>query len=329
MNPPDSHYRKCPLTGEKVVIAACRGERPGALLGWPTAPAPEPDGDQACPFCAGNEHETPPPLDAWPRQGPWQVRVTPNKYPAFVPDADPERSAAGSHEVIIETPRHLQSPTQLSDQELAEVFSMYARRIRHHRRQGRWRFVLVFRNQGCRAGASQPHPHSQLAALPTTPARIQHMVQAAGPGVFEGLWRDEALQVAFRGRLVAFCPAASRAAAEAWVMPCRPTPRFEDCSDESILDAAALVRSVALALEEYAPGISYNWILNTAPFDSGPCDHYHWHITFIPRLTTLAGFEWATGHYINPLPPEQAASWLRSSQAMQPSRRALRVSQSN
>jgi UDPglucose--hexose-1-phosphate uridylyltransferase len=30
----------------------------------------------------------------------------------------------------------------------------------------------------------------------------------------------------------------------------------------------------------------------------------------IPRLTRVAGFEWGTGFYINPVPPEQAANFL-------------------
>ncbi|MBZ5628906.1 MAG: hypothetical protein LAO06_08575, partial [Acidobacteriia bacterium] len=39
--------------------------------------------------------------------------------------------------------------------------------------------------------------------------------------------------------------------------------------------------------------------------------HYHWHIEFMPKLTKTAGFEWGTGFYINPTPPEEAAKFLR------------------
>jgi len=34
----------------------------------------------------------------------------------------------------------------------------------------------------------------------------------------------------------------------------------------------------------------------------------------IPRLTRVAGFEWGTGFYINPVPPEQAAEFLRKTE---------------
>jgi len=38
---------------------------------------------------------------------------------------------------------------------------------------------------------------------------------------------------------------------------------------------------------------------------------YHWRIEIMPRLTKVAGFEWGTGLYINPVPPEEAARQLR------------------
>jgi UDPglucose--hexose-1-phosphate uridylyltransferase len=31
----------------------------------------------------------------------------------------------------------------------------------------------------------------------------------------------------------------------------------------------------------------------------------------IPKLTKVAGFEWGTGFFINPTPPEEAAKYLR------------------
>ena len=38
---------------------------------------------------------------------------------------------------------------------------------------------------------------------------------------------------------------------------------------------------------------------------------YHWHIEIMPKLTKVAGFEWGTGFYINPMLPEEAAKNLR------------------
>jgi UDPglucose--hexose-1-phosphate uridylyltransferase len=55
----------------------------------------------------------------------------------------------------------------------------------------------------------------------------------------------------------------------------------------------------------------YNYLIHTSPLSSGPLEHYHWHFEIIPRITRVAGFEWGTGFYINPVPPEHAAQYLR------------------
>ena len=47
-------------------------------------------------------------------------------------------------------------------------------------------------------------------------------------------------------------------------------------------------------------------------------DHYHWHIEFVPKLTRTGGFEWGTGFYINPTPPEEAAKFLRAASVEEP-----------
>ena len=56
---------------------------------------------------------------------------------------------------------------------------------------------------------------------------------------------------------------------------------------------------------------AYNFIVHSAPVQEGPLAHYHWHIEIIPKLTKVAGFEWGTGFYINPTPPEESAKFLR------------------
>jgi UDPglucose--hexose-1-phosphate uridylyltransferase len=55
----------------------------------------------------------------------------------------------------------------------------------------------------------------------------------------------------------------------------------------------------------------YNYILHTSSSPEQDGDYYHWHIEIMPKLTKVAGFEWGTGFYINPTPPEEAAAYLR------------------
>jgi UDPglucose--hexose-1-phosphate uridylyltransferase len=55
----------------------------------------------------------------------------------------------------------------------------------------------------------------------------------------------------------------------------------------------------------------YNFVIHTAPFDRQELPHFVWHMEIFPRLTRVAGFEWGSGFYINPVPPENAAKFLR------------------
>ena len=168
-------------------------------------------------------------------------------------------AAIGAHEVIIESPRHVDRMSSLSVQELRDVLETYAQRIRQWRDGGRFTYGLVFKNQGPRAGASLAHVHSQLVALSSVPptvaaeydraahqfrqyrscpyCRIIEQERAAGVRMIDDT-----------GEFVAFCPFASVQPFEAWLMPAQhepssrirsPTvwtgspPSFSSCSGES------------------------------------------------------------------------------------------------
>jgi UDPglucose--hexose-1-phosphate uridylyltransferase len=59
-------------------------------------------------------------------------------------------------------------------------------------------------------------------------------------------------------------------------------------------------------------------VIHTGPLQEPGLDHYHWHVEFMPKLTKTAGFEWGTGFYINPTPPEEAARFLREARVELP-----------
>ena len=73
-----------------------------------------------------------------------------------------------------------------------------------------------------------------------------------------------------------------------------------------------MARELIGRIERATGHVAYNYFLHTQPFDMPAYDHYHWHIEIVPRLTKVAGFEWGTGCFINPYPPETAAAHLRS-----------------
>ena len=323
-------FRQDPLSGSWVIVAANRAGRP---QDYQDEPASRPA--IRCPFCRGSEAETPAATASYylpdqPHQ--WQVRVVPNKFPAVQPDAEARAAdrlssalaAAGVHEVIIESPEHLRSLTELSGSQRLLVLQAYRDRLQHVRSQHRWKYGLVFKNLGPSAGASLEHLHSQLIATSLLPDKIAREVQLQqqhhrqhGCGLVESLLERELEHqqrlVGTTSHLAAFCPFASRVAYECWLVPRRPAARFEEQSDEQLHELAELLAAVLTQLEQTVSCSAYNLLLHTAPFDSSSAEHYHWRMEILPRVTKLAGFEWATGCYINPVLPEDAARKLRLS----------------
>ncbi|MGD0899569.1 MAG: galactose-1-phosphate uridylyltransferase [Thermoguttaceae bacterium] len=325
--------RKDPIVDRWVIIASNRAQRPNAFV---TSRAWE--GAEPCPFCEGHEKETPGETFAFRRpqsvpDGPgWRVRVVPNKFPSLAglggeiarhcEGLCESIEAAGAHEVIIESPRHIESVSEMTPEAVAEVFLAYRQRLLHWKQDPRLRYAVVFKNVGAAAGASLQHTHSQLMALPIVPTSVREEIAGAaeffrlrGRCVYCHLI-DEELTAGRRvvlqaPRLVAFAPFASRFPFETWILPRTHVSHFEDAADDLLEDLAAMVRSVVARIETASARPAYNYFLHTSPFDTGDLGHYHWHIEVIPALTQAAGFEWGSGCFVNPVPPEDAAAFLR------------------
>jgi UDPglucose--hexose-1-phosphate uridylyltransferase len=327
-----SELRKDPIVGRWVIVAPNRAQRPNAFAR--TLPCSSTD---PCPFCEGNEHETPLEVIAYRRphvvegRPVWQVRVVPNKYPALEVQAEPGHQCdgiydwidgAGAHEVIIESPRHLVSSSDLSDEELSLVFSAYRQRLSHWKRDPRILFGMIFKNVGAEAGASLEHTHSQMIATPIVPINVREEMAGAleffnrrGRCVFCEMIRQELDSgqrvVLDTPEFLAFLPFAGRLPFETWVVPKKHVSHYEDIEEGDIAGLAKVVREVVRRIETALDGPAYNYFLHTAPFDTKAVGHYHWHIEIIPILTRTAGFEWGSGFYVNPVPPEDAAVMLR------------------
>jgi UDPglucose--hexose-1-phosphate uridylyltransferase len=325
-----SELRQDPLTGRWTIIGSERAGRPNEFVEEAVRLSAG-----SCPFCAGNEHETPDPVAAYPKKGPWQVRVVPNKYPAVAlvngSNGSPspklpshvKQPGWGMHEVIIESPRHVVSISDLTDEEAALVFRAYRDRLAALRNVDGLRYVQIFKNVGPAAGASMEHAHSQLIALNQIPEAIEQEIRCFndaheqhGLPLLEKIVQDELTVghriVAETERYVAFCPWASRFAYEVCLAPRKRQASFESVKDAELGEIAGIVRDVIGRIERALGVPAYNFFLHTQPFDSTRCDHYHWHIEIFPRVTKTAGFEWSTGCFINPVPPEAAAETLRS-----------------
>lgn len=327
--------RKDPVLGRWIIISKERRKRP-------TDFAVETSRSMGgfCPLCPGNEKTTPPEVLAFRlgheqrRDGAgWQVRVVPNKYPALVIEGElgkegeglyDRMNGIGAHEVVIESPNHNESLTQMSPGSMFYVFKAFKERIADLERDPRFRYVMVFKNYGRAAGASLEHSHSQLIALPILPRMI--VSELAGSlsyfqykerCVFCDIIRQEMQQnvrvVCQNDQFITITPFAPRTPFEMWVLPKHHSSAF--CKqDEYQLHALSMIFSETLRrLDACIPEVPYNFVLHTEPLRSGGVEHYHWHFEIVPKLTSIAGFEWGSGFYINPIPPEEAAAYLRES----------------
>jgi UDPglucose--hexose-1-phosphate uridylyltransferase len=320
----EPELRRDPICGRSVLVAPARATRPVVLAG--ANPRHRTNGDRhPCPFCPGQEHETPDELFALrtpgtaPNAPGWALRVVPNMYPAVRANA----AAHGSAEVLIECAEHLDSPTELTADQLADVFRAYRERMLALATDARLEHVAVFKNVGAEAGASLGHTHSQLVATTFVPDLLRaelegaesHFARTGRCAFCDLIARELELGervIARTERFVALAAFAPRFAYEFWVLPVAHAPRYEALTDSEALELAGLVKRVLVALDVSQERPAYNWFVHTTPLRAGAPAHYHWHVEVVPRTSRPAGSEWGFGCHITTARPEVAAAELRA-----------------
>jgi UDPglucose--hexose-1-phosphate uridylyltransferase len=328
-----SELRKDPVTGRWVIISTERRKRPSDFRLDPVRIQPDP----ACPFCEGHEHMTPREVLAYRRNGQapnqpgWDLRVVPNQFPVLRVEGTLDRqgeglfdkmNGIGAHEVIIETPKHLESLTTMSADAVEQVLWSFRERVRDLKQDRRFRYIIIFKNHGTAAGASLDHPHSQLIALPIVPREVRDEVEGARQHfeskercVFCDVIRQDAADgrrvIAENADMIALAPYAPRFPFETWMLPKRHQSLFEDTPRHEYGSLARLLGDLLRRMNKALVSPPYNLLIHSAPVSEPATDFYHWHVEIIPKLTKVAGFEWATGFYLNPTAPEEAAQVLR------------------
>lgn len=332
--------RKDPVIGRWVIIATERAKRPDSF--GTSQEGPE---EGICPFCEGNEAQTP--REIYANRSPstkadnpgWQLRVVPSVAPFLGIEGDLDRrgkgmfdvmNGIGAHEVVIETPQHIHNIADLSEEQISKVFGCYIDRISDLEKDPRFKYALVFKNYGWSAGGGRVrHSRSQLIATPVTPKRVKEELEGSKRYfdyhercIFCDLIKQELEQ---KDRLIldidgfiAIAPFASRFPFEVWILPKDHSCDFIKLTPDHRKYLATVIKKILLKLKVGLKDPPYNYILHTAPFRRPKGGYwktidqdFHWHIEIMPRLTRVAGFEWGTGFYICPLPPENAAKFLR------------------
>lgn len=329
-----SELRRDPIVGRWVIISTERAGRPRDFIECDTAGLSPTD---ICPFCPGQERLTPHEVLAYrpqpgePNSPGWTVRVVPNKFPALRVEGEIIRegiglfdrmSGIGAHEVIIETPDHKEALADMPPKRIEDVLWAYRDRIVDLKRDMRFRYILVFKNHGPAAGATLEHEHSQLIALPVIPTSVAAEVDGCRAHyrqkercIYCDIVRQELSEgariVIDNPQFVTITPFAPRFPFEMWILPKRHEAHFEE-SQRTQFELLARILSESLRrMDRALAHPAYNFMLHTSPLRERTADLYHWHIEIIPKLTQVAGFEWGTGFYINPVMPEESANFLR------------------
>ena len=299
------------------------------------------EGDVACPFDPQTIDSSKTIL-SWPAEGPWQVRVVPHPEPLYRVEIDPGRAAEGiydkmgplgAHEVIVETPQHDKKLSQLGDDEIERVIGVWGSRIVDLKKDARFKYVTVFKNQGAQAGQEWTHAHSQVTATIFVPRRIKYELVSAHEWykdkercVFCDIVRQEEKSgkriIDVQGDYYALCPYASRVPYEIWILHRRHNHLFEQPRPGSNRrQLAALLGRVLRRVEKIAP--SFHLVIHTAPNTRNKkgelsgywktlSEDYHWHIEIMPILEKRSKSYSIKEVYFNSLPPEQAAEQLRA-----------------
>lgn len=325
-------FRQNMLTNEWVIIASERAKRPQDFKINEAGKPPLPEFSQQCPFCPGNEAQTPAATQTIERNGKWAVRAVPNKFAALQRDIpfQPKRfgrflraTGYGIAEVIIETPLHNLTLATMDDKSVEDVVKVYKLRYLSVAREKQICFINIFQNHGVRAGTSLEHPHSQLIATPVIPPHVRNPIERAvryydthGQCLYcvmlqEEVRRQERL-IAQNDFFIAYAPYASRTPFEVRIMPKKHQPSFADIEGKELFDFAKILKSILAKLYRGLNNPDYNFIIRSAPVGDENAKYFHWYMLIIPKLTTPAGFEIGTGIYINVTFPEECAEFLRS-----------------
>ncbi len=324
-----SQLRQDIASGDWVVIATGRAKRPDDFAKFERVK--DDKGIDQClfedPVTSGQEKDV---LIYTDKDGHWSLRVFPNKFPAVssavIAKAISEgpyfsMPGVGFHEIVV-TRDHFKQLALMNVLEVAEVFDAFQERYLDLMNKKNVSYIAIFHNHGKEVGASIPHPHSQIIAIPVVAPYVkleldgaqlyhksnQHCVYC----VMSEYESDCEKRVVFENEeFIAFCPFASRSAFEVWVMPKKHSPYFERITDTEKIKLAEVFSKSLNAIYTALNDPPYNFYIHTAPCDGKDYPYFHWHIEILPHTAIWAGFELETGIEISTIQPEVAAEYLR------------------
>lgn len=341
-----------PATGRQVIIAEGRMDRPSDYytvsyqelfhsneaskeesIGMIEECGCENDVNPNCPFCPGNEHDTPSQKFIISECDQWKLRVVENKYPIFNQSENEfieqnsvlsNKKGMGIHEVVVETRKHSNNFYNMNVNDFIDILNAYKNRLTELLREKDICYVNIFKNHNKEAGASLMHSHSQIIAANLIPNDVMNELKRTKAyydknkccmycDILKHELEIESRLVSKTDNYIAFAPYASRFMYELKVMPTNHEESFEYITEDKIIELAKMLYDIFKKIHIVLGDAAFNMYLNTIPkMDEEYNKSYHWSINIIPRFGTLAGFEISSGMNTNSLSPEKAAAKLRT-----------------
>ncbi len=324
-----AELRREPVTRMWVVVTTDHPKEPEDYLPF-KPPYRQQEQEGPCPFCPGNEGMTPEETFSLNgKEEEWAIRVIPNKFPFFHIEGEfgrrPEgmydvMEAIGAHEIVVESPEHHQNLATMDPRQIEKILRGYRARLVDLEKDRRFEQFLILKNY---PGVFNRHPHSHILAMPVIPRRIDEEIwgtldyyQRKERCIFCDIIKEE---ISARKRVILetvhfliFSPFASRFPFETWIIPKTHSPDFHHITEEEIGDLSVGIQSLFLCFSKLLSDPPYSLTFHTSPVQSRfHRPEYHWHIETRLRIGLREGFEWGTGFFVNPTPPEMAAAYLR------------------
>ena len=313
MPPKSAELRKDYIQDKYVIIAPRRLDRPhGEDVNFDLQSAHQPVRLEDCVFCPPRLKVGGALLVVGSKKD-WQIMVVKNIYPAVSLD---NRKAYGAQEVVVETPNHHLQLEELSVKHVEKILEVYARRTKALMKNQKLEYILIFKNNGGRAGASLQHAHSQIFATGFIPPhlldksqRVQAYKLRTGRCVYCDVIKEESKgprRVYEDHEVLAFTPYASLYNYEIWIMPKRHLDNVTNLNEAELQSfARVLHRIVGKVVHELK--LSYNYYFHQVVHD----EDQHLYIKITPRGSAWAGVEIGSGIVVNPVTPEAAARFYR------------------
>lgn len=323
-----SELRREPVTRTWVVITTDHPKGPSDYLPFKPPYQPQPL-EGPCPFCPGNEGMTPREVFSIGEKGGWAVRVFPNKFPFFHIEGGFERRAEGmydvmegigAHEIVVESPRHTDHLGVMEPEQIGKVWMAFRARVLDLEKDSRFQQFLIVKNH---PGVFNHHPHSHILAMSVVPKRIDEEIlgtldyyQRKERCIFCDMLKEE---IHAKKRVILetlhfllFAPFASRYPFETWIVPKRHASDFHHITLPEAEDLSRVLRFLFLHYGSLLSDPPYSLVLHTSPVQGRfHRQEYHWHIEIRLRIGLREGFEWGTGFFVNPTPPEDAARYIK------------------